>query len=227
VTTKAQATKAPATKAPTTTAAKAAAEAPVVEAPAPAAKKAAAPASETPKVTKAASAKAAAASAKADEAAAASDAPVVAKPAPRVPLVRAIKPPPEAYVRTGKEFDAKFLAAQRVMLNDMRLEHQASADRWQAEADSLRDDQDPGDVQFDDESGEGDPAVVERERDIVLSNAARQRVSEIDAALERLDAGNYGFSIVSGKPIPHARLEFMPWATELVEEKVGALGSRR
>ncbi len=87
-------------------------------------------------------------------------------------------------------------------------------------------DLDPGDVQFDDESGEGDSLVVERERDLALSAQARQMVADIDAALERIAEGTYGFSIVSGRPIPKERLQAIPWATELVEEKVGGLGRR-
>ena len=82
------------------------------------------------------------------------------------------------------------------------------------------------DVQFDDESGEGDSLVVERERDLALSGQARQMIADIDAALQRLDNGTYGLSTVSGRPIPKERLRAIPWATELVEEKVGGLGRR-
>jgi len=52
-------------------------------------------------------------------------------------------------------------------------------------------------------------------------------VSDIDAALTRIKNGTYGLSVVSGRPIPKERLKAIPWATELVEEKVGGLGSRR
>ena len=51
-----------------------------------------------------------------------------------------------------------------------------------------------GDVQFDDESGEGDTMVVERERDLALSAQARQTIADIDAALERMADGTYGYS---------------------------------
>jgi RNA polymerase-binding transcription factor DksA len=83
-----------------------------------------------------------------------------------------------------------------------------------------------GDVQFDDESGEGDTMVVERERDLALSAQARQTIADIDAALQRIAAGTYGYSLVSGRPIPRERLEAIPWATVLVEEKVGGIGRR-
>ena len=38
--------------------------------------------------------------------------------------------------------------------------------------------------------------------------------------------GTYGYSIESGRPIPRERLEAIPWATVLVEEKVGGIGRR-
>ena len=80
--------------------------------------------------------------------------------------------------------------------------------------------------QFDDESGEGDTMVVERERDLALSAQARDAVAEIDAALARIAEGTYGYSIMSGRPIPKERLEAFPWSSVLVEEKVGGIGRR-
>ena len=122
--------------------------------------------------------------------------------------------------RTGASpFDAKFLDGQRELLLEERAKLLGSAERLEGEAASLMEDLDPGDVQFDDESGEGDSLVVERERDLALSAQARQMIADIDAALQRIVEGTYGFSVVSGRAIP--------WATELVEEKVGGLGTRR
>ena len=77
----------------------------------------------------------------------------------------------------------------------------------------------PGDVQFDEESGEGDGIAVERERDLALSAQARDAVDQIDAALARLEAGTYGLSIVSGLAIPKERLEAIPHADMRVDEK--------
>lgn len=83
-----------------------------------------------------------------------------------------------------------------------------------------------GDVQFDDEGGEGDTMVVERERDLALSAQAREAVQEIDDALRRILKGTYGYSVMSGRPIPRERLEAIPWSTVLVAEKVGGIGRR-
>ncbi|HET9667454.1 MAG TPA: hypothetical protein VFP09_11880, partial [Desertimonas sp.] len=125
-----------------------------------------------------------------------------------------------------KDFDAKFPKVQRDLLTTQRQALLGQADRLEDEANSLIEDGEMGDVQFDDESGEGDTMVVERERDLALSAQARQTVADIDAALDRLAIGTYGYSLVSGKPIPRERLEAIPWATELVEEKVGGIGRR-
>ena len=93
-----------------------------------------------------------------------------------------------------------------------------------AEAESLTADREPGDVQFDEESGEGDTLAVERERDLALSAQALAEVEEIDAALERIDAGTYGICRASQQAIPKERLKAIPWATERVEYKVGGFG---
>jgi RNA polymerase-binding transcription factor DksA len=77
---------------------------------------------------------------------------------------------------------------------------------------------------LEDEGGEGDTMIVERERDLAISATNRQDIEEIDAALARLSTGLYGYSVQSYRPIPRERLEFIPWATLLVEEKVGGIG---
>jgi RNA polymerase-binding transcription factor DksA len=139
-------------------------------------------------------------------------------------------PAPRGTTKDGivytKDFDAKFLKAQHDALVSERISLTGQATRLEDEANSLIEDGEMGDVQFDDESGEGDTMVVERERDLALSAQARQTVAEIDAALERMANGTYGYSTVSGMPIPRERLEAIPWATVLVEEKVGGIGRR-
>jgi len=139
-------------------------------------------------------------------------------------------PAPRGTTKDGivytKDFDVKFLKVQHDALISERIALTGQATRLEDEANSLIEDGEMGDVQFDDESGEGDTMVVERERDLALSAQARQTVVEIDAALERMANGTYGYSIVSGAPIPRERLEAIPWATVLVEEKVGGIGRR-
>jgi RNA polymerase-binding transcription factor DksA len=151
----------------------------------------------------------------------------VTKAAPPPPPARKVVPKPPPHVRKASDFDTKFLTAQRILLLEERASLVGQADRLEGEAASLMEDLDPGDVQFDEESGEGDSLSAERDRDLALSAQARQMVSDIDAALLRIDDKSYGYSLISGQPIPKERLEAIPWATELVQEKVGGLGSSR
>ena len=124
---------------------------------------------------------------------------------------------------SAARLDKKFLDAQKAMLLDERAKYLHSADILKAEADSLLEAREPGDVQFDEESGEGDTLAVERERDLALSAQARAAVSQIDAALDRIADGTYGICVVSGKPIPKERLQAIPWAAERVEFKAGGI----
>ena len=125
-----------------------------------------------------------------------------------------------------KDFDLPFVKAQYELLQRERAHLTGQAHRLEAEAHQLVEEAEMGDVQFDDEGGEGDTMVVERERDLALSAQARDAVAEIDAALARISVGTYGYSIMSGRPIPKERLEAIPWSSVLVEEKVGGIGRR-
>jgi RNA polymerase-binding transcription factor DksA len=194
---------------------KKAAPAPVKKAaPAPAKKaEVAAPSSPAPApVKKAAPAPAKKAPAKSAE-------PTTVAPAP----VRGVTKDGVAYT---KDFDAKFLTMMRARLLEERVALTGQANRLEDEANALIAEAEMGDVQFDDEGGEGDTMVVERERDLALSAQARQTVADIDTALVRLQQGTYGYSIISGKPIPRERLDAIPWADVLVQEKAGGLGRR-
>jgi RNA polymerase-binding transcription factor DksA len=148
-------------------------------------------------------------------------------PAKKAPAAKAATKSAKAAPAEAKSaFDKKFLDEQREMLLEERAKYLRSSQLLKAEADSLMFEREPGDVQFDEESGEGDTLAVERDFDLALSAQARQQVDEIDAALARIDAGTYGLCRVSGLPIPKERLRAIPWATERVEYKVGGLGRR-
>ena len=150
---------------------------------------------------------------------------VVKKPEPpKRPVI--VKGPSQDGITSSKDYDIKFLLAQREMLISERAKLLGQANRLESEANALIADGEMGDVKFDDEGGEGDSMVVEREQDLNLSAAARQTIEEIDAALERMKTGEYGYSVVSVLPIPRERLRALPWATELVTERAGGLGRR-
>ena len=80
----------------------------------------------------------------------------------------------------------KFLQEQRTLLLAERSTYEQQAESLREEAEQLAADMEPGDIQFDEESGEGGTLNVERERDLALSAQARAAVDEIDRALATL-----------------------------------------
>lgn len=54
--------------------------------------------------------------------------------------------------------------------------------------------------------------------DEAIAGGMRDRLAAIDRALNRLDQGTYGRSILSGEPIPDERLEADPAAELTVQE---------
>ncbi|MBU3702211.1 MAG: hypothetical protein FGM58_09230, partial [Acidimicrobiia bacterium] len=145
-------------------------------------------------------------------------APVKATPAPKPPKPAKATPAPKP---VKYPFDAKFLDAQRALLLSERARLAHDVEALTAEAQALAELREPGDVQFDEESGEGDTLAVERERDLALSAQFSEQIEEIDRAMAKIDVGTYGMCEVSGQPIPRERLKAIPWARERVEFKVG------
>ena len=134
--------------------------------------------------------------------------------------------PTEAYDELDAMTEKQFLAAQRVLLLAERATYLNQAQMLRAEADQLAEEMEPGDVQFDDESGEGTTVNVERERDLAMSAQAGLYVEDIDRALTRIEAKTYGICEGCHKPIVRARLQAMPFATQCVSCKNGGLSRR-
>lgn len=127
----------------------------------------------------------------------------------------------------GKAGLDEFLQRQLEALEQERVTYLHQAETLQAEADSLTEDREPGDVQFDEESGEGDTLAVERERDLALSAQARSAIEEIDIAVAKIHDGSYGSCAKCGKTIPKERLKALPHAALCVQCKSGGLGLGR
>ena len=51
-----------------------------------------------------------------------------------------------------------------------------------------------------------------------LSENDRRLLEQVQNALRRMDAGTYGRSEVTGRPIPLERLQALPWATTNVDD---------
>ncbi|MCL6092204.1 MAG: TraR/DksA family transcriptional regulator [Actinobacteria bacterium] len=120
-----------------------------------------------------------------------------------------------------------FLLHQRELLLAERNNYTRQAQELKAEADALALEHEPGDVQFDEEGGEGGTANVDRELDLHLSAQAQAAIEEIDLALAKIEAGTYGRCENCGSEIPKARLEALPHARLCVSCKSGGLAARR
>jgi RNA polymerase-binding transcription factor DksA len=138
---------------------------------------------------------------------------------------KATKAPAKATKRSAVA--DKFLDAQRKALLEERTTYTRHATDLRAEAEQLAADREPGDVQFDEESGQGDTMNVERERDLALSAQAMAAVEDIDRALAKIDDGTYGICERCGHPIPKERLRALPYAALCVACKSGGLTTRR
>jgi RNA polymerase-binding transcription factor DksA len=202
--------------------------APAVRKPAAAAKKAApakkavsAPATAKKEADKPATKKESAASRVAANGAGAVTAPARTTFTPKPKAPAPVRPKTGPY---GK--DVKFLDEVRELLIADRAIYQEQATSLRAEADSLALEREPGDVQFDEESGEGGTVTVDRERNLALSGQALLAVEEIDDALKRIDDKTYGYCERCFQPIPKPRLRALPYARLCVACKSGGLSRR-
>lgn len=203
----------PAKKAPAKTVAKAA----------PVAKSAPTPTKSAAKVEDKTPAKAPAKTAVAKKAA-----PAAKQPAKAAPVTKAAtthKAPPKKFTG-GYSADDKFLTHQRELLVAERATYVEQARSLKAEAESLVEEMEPGDIQFDEESGEGGTVTVDRERDLALSAQALLAVEEIDAALGKISSGRYGICEGCGELIGKPRLEALPYARLCIACKSGGLSRR-
>lgn len=69
----------------------------------------------------------------------------------------------------------------------------------------------------DPENADGGSLAFELEMGLSKQRNAEELLDKVQKALERLDKGTYGVCEVTGKPIPLARLEALPYATTLIE----------
>ena len=119
-------------------------------------------------------------------------------------------------IDTGQFRDALLEERQRVehALATLRDEH----------AGSLDDEVEEVSPTADNNLAETASATLGREIDYTLGDNAEQVISEIDAALERIEDGGYGTCSNCGEEIPPARLEANPWASLCIDCKRRAEG---
>ena len=119
-------------------------------------------------------------------------------------------------IDTGQFRDALLEERQRVehALATLRDDH----------AGSLDDEVEEVSPTADNNLAETASATLGREIDYTLGDNAEQVISEIDAALERIEDGSYGTCSNCGEEIPPARLEANPWASLCIDCKRRAEG---
>ena len=67
--------------------------------------------------------------------------------------------------------------------------------------------------------GDTATALYDRELDEGLEEGARETLVEIEAALQRIDAGTYGVCDGCGKPIGAERLAAIPWTRLCIDDR--------
>ena len=112
------------------------------------------------------------------------------------------------YVKDTKFTDKiiEIIKAEKVRVADQLAGRIADAQELVAN------DNGPREVQFDDESGEGAGAAVDREFHLMQAATLQDELEEFDAALSRIKSKRYGMCEKCHKPIPKARLETVPAA---------------
>ena len=72
---------------------------------------------------------------------------------------------------------------------------------------------------YDQHPGDQGSEVLEQEMDETKRTILLDERSMVEQALQRLEEGNYGYSVESGEEIPAERLKAMPEAIRTVEEQ--------
>ena len=99
-------------------------------------------------------------------------------------------------------------AELRARLERERASLLADIDTLSVENQVQSDDAGIGNHQADDASD-----VVSRDLNLALRGNSQDLLAQVDAALQRLDAGTYGACARCGRPINPERLEALPYAT--------------
>lgn len=105
--------------------------------------------------------------------------------------------------------------AKRLEEERKRLEE--ILERLEAEREQARLSESAAEHAADPENAEGGSLALELEMDLSLEQNTRALLEKVKHAQRRMEEGLYGICEVTGKPIPIARLEALPYATTVVE----------
>ncbi len=116
---------------------------------------------------------------------------------------------------TTPRLDPVFLEQQKHRLTALRQQILSIRQRQQGEQNSVNSELRGQARDYEDDAQR--LAAVELQDNLVVHDD--ERLSDIERALQRIDAGTYGLSAASGKPIPVERLKAFPEALYTEEEQ--------
>jgi DnaK suppressor protein len=112
-------------------------------------------------------------------------------------------------------FDQAFLERKRRQLMALRAQLQQAVKSGEAEEAAVKNESAGEAHEYEDDAQKFDRLETRGN----LVNHDIDRLARVDRALNKIEAGTYGFSDVSGQPIPEHRLEAMPEAINTVQEQ--------
>ena len=105
----------------------------------------------------------------------------------------------------------------RQMLEEERARVRAAIDNLHADHPGTISDETGEDAVYDNHLADTATETYDRELDYTLEENSEHVLSEIDAALRRIEDGTYGQCTNCGKQIPEERLEALPYATLCID----------
>jgi DnaK suppressor protein len=114
-----------------------------------------------------------------------------------------------------QRFDSAFLERKRRQLLELRDQVRKNSDADEAEEAAVKNESALQAREYEDDAQK--LAMLETDGNLVSRDI--ERLARIERALSKIDEGTYGFSDVSGQPIPEQRLEAVPDATNTVQEQ--------
>jgi RNA polymerase-binding transcription factor DksA len=117
--------------------------------------------------------------------------------------------------KSQKTLDPSFVEAKRRELSALRETIKKGAGTAESEEGIVKDASALQAREFEDDAQKLDTL----EKEGLLVSRSVERLAQIDRALEKIKAGTYGFSDVSGEPIGEDRLNAVPEATNTLREQ--------
>jgi DnaK suppressor protein len=117
--------------------------------------------------------------------------------------------------KSQKALDPSFVEAKGRELSALREELKKAAGATETEEGIVKDSSAQQAHEYEDDAQKLDTL----EKEGLLISRSVGRLAQIDRALEKIKAGTYGFSDVSGEPIGEERLDAIPEATTTLREQ--------